>query len=73
MLKQYADRQSMISHHMMSVELVAEVEEASEMDEYSLDGCTFLTTQHIDLYTEISISNELSPKYIVQYDTTLSY
>ena len=51
----------MTSHRLMSVESIAKVNEADETDEYSLNGCTFPTTQRTEsyMYKYISISSEL--------------
>ena len=56
MLKQYVERQSMASDRLMSIETVAEVDEAVETDK--LDGCTFPSTQRTETYKDVSISNE---------------
>ena len=63
MLKQYVERQSMTSHRLMSIETVAVVE-TDEADEYSLEDCTFPSTQHAETYKDVSISNELTSEQI---------
>ena len=59
MLKQYVERQSMTSHRLMSIETVAVIE-TDEADEYSLEDCTFPSTQRAETYKDVSISNELT-------------
>ena len=54
-LKQYVERQSVTSHCLFSIETVAEVDEVDETDEYSLDGCTFSSTQRTESFKDISI------------------
>ena len=64
MLKQYLERQSMTSHRLMSIETVAAVDETDEADEYSLEDCTFPSTQRTETYKDVSISNELTSEQI---------
>ena len=64
MLKQYVERQSMTSHRLMSIETVAVVDETDEADEYSLEQCTFPSTQRTETYKDVSISNELTSEEI---------
>ena len=61
-LKQYVECQSMTSHSF---------DEANEMDKYSLDDCTFLSTQCMELYKDISISNELPSEQICEADSII--
>ena len=63
MLKQYVERQSITSHRLMSIETVAVVE-TDEADEYSLEDCTFPSTQRAETYKDVSISNELTSEQI---------
>ena len=63
MLKQYVERQSMRSHRLLSIETVAVVE-TDEADEYSLEDCTFPSTQRAETYKDVSIPNELTSEQI---------
>ena len=60
MLMQYVKRQRLTFNRFMSIESVAEVYEADEADEYSLDGSTFPSAQRMESCKEIIISNEIS-------------
>ena len=51
----------MTSHRLMSIETVAVADEADEADEYSLEDCTFPSTQRTETYKDVNISNELTP------------
>ena len=66
MLMQYVKRQRMTSHRFISIETVAVVDEA---DEYSLENCTFLSTQRTETYKDVSISNELTPEQIPEAES----
>ena len=48
----------------MSIETVAVVDEPDEADEYSLEDCTFPSTQLTETYKDVSISNELTSEQI---------
>ena len=65
-LKQYVERQSVTSHCLFSIETVAEVDETNE---YSLDGCTFLTTQHTESFKDVSTSNDVSTEQICEAES----
>ena len=71
MLKQYVERQSMTSHRLMSIETVAVVDETDEADEYSLEDCTFPSTQRTETYKDFSISNELTSEQIREAESLI--
>ena len=70
-LKQYVEPQSVTSHCLFSIETVAEVDKVDETDEYSLDGCTFPSTQCTESFKDISISNDLSPEQICEAESLI--
>ena len=55
MLKQYVERQSMTSHRLMSITVA--VVETDEADAYSLEDCTFPSTQRAATKTLVSQMN----------------
>ena len=60
MLKQYIERQNVVSHRLMCAEENVIVDEETDTKEFGLDDCAFLTAKQPQSYIDMSISDTLT-------------
>ena len=71
MLKQYVERQNVLSHCLMSAEATASVNEDDDTEEFSLDDCAFLTEKQRESYNDISMSDTLTSEQRSEVETLI--
>ena len=60
MLKQYIERQNVVSHCLMCAEANVMVDEETETGEFGLDDCVFLTAKQPQSYNDMRIYDTLT-------------
>ena len=71
MLKQYVERQNVVSHCLMSAEATASVNEDDDSEEFSLDDCAFPTAKQPESCNDVSISDTLTLEQRSEVETLI--